>query len=207
MCGMLILQMPFDWYGDQEAALREADDAARESLRLDSQDSNAHRNRGMVRIFQGRLEDAIDSLQSALKLNPNSADILGTAASAYGIAGDYDRAKRFLDRAVELSPNDAARPSWHSGTALGAFIAGQYDEVIEACNISIEMNPGFPTPYRQRASALALTGRLDEARRDVVKLLELAPDTNIRMTEKRVPMSGEKMEKFLEGLRAAGLPG
>jgi TolB-like protein/Flp pilus assembly protein TadD len=206
MCTMLVSQIPFGWFGDQKDALREADEAAREAIRLDSQDANAHRGRAMVRLFQRRPDDAVDAAKMALALNPNSADDLGSAASVLGVVGEYDQAKMLLDRAVELSPNDPARPFWHVGTALGAFIEARYEEAIEACTISIEMNPSFPTPYRQRASALAHLGRLAEARRDVAKLLELAPDANLRQTRMHVPTSGEHMEIFLEGLRAAGLP-
>jgi hypothetical protein len=68
------------------------------------------------------------------------------------------------------------------------------------------MNPNFPTPYRQRACALALLGRLEEVRRDVASLLELAPSTNLRNTRLRVPIGGEGMDRFIEGLRAVGLP-
>ncbi len=206
LCFMLVLQIPFGWLGDEEAALNEGDEAAREALRLDSQDPNAHRGRGMIRLFQGRVDEAIISMRRALELNPNSADILGSTAATYGVAGDYEQARIHLVRAVELSPKDPGRPGWRVGTAIGAFAAERYDDAIDACNISIEMNPNFPTPYRQRASALALLGRLEEARRDVASLLELAPSTNLRNTRLRVPIGGEGMDRFIEGLRAAGLP-
>jgi tetratricopeptide (TPR) repeat protein len=85
-------------------------------------------------------------------------------------------------------------------------MAARYDDAIATCTISIEMNPNFPSAYRQRAAVLALSDRLDEARRDVAKLLELEPNTNLRETAQRVPLRGEHMEIFLDGLRAAGLP-
>ena len=121
---MLVLQIPFGWLGDEEAALNEGDEAAREALRLDSQDPNAHRGRGMIRLFQGRVDEAIISMRRALELNPNSADILGSTAAAYGVAGDYEQARIHLVRAVELSPKDPGRPGWHVGTAIGAFSRG-----------------------------------------------------------------------------------
>ena len=48
---MLVLQIPIGWHGYEESALNEGDEAAREALRLDSHDPNAHRGRGMIRLF------------------------------------------------------------------------------------------------------------------------------------------------------------
>ena len=124
LCFMLVLQIPFGWHGDEEAALNEGDEAAREALRLDNQDPNAHRGRGMIRLFQGRVDKAIISMRRALGLNPNSADILGSKAAADGVAGEYEQARIHLVWAVELSPNDPGRPGWHVGTAIGAFSRG-----------------------------------------------------------------------------------
>jgi tetratricopeptide (TPR) repeat protein len=120
--------------------------------------------------------------------------------------GEYERSMEYLRRAVELSPNDPAQTTWNLGPTLSTLIAGRYDEAIAICTMSMEMNPNFPSAYRQRAAALALSGRPDEAWDDVTKLLELEPDTNLRVTAQRVLLRGEHMEKFLDALRAAGLP-
>ena len=206
MCNVLFLQQPFGWVGDRKSSMEQSINAAREALRLDSQDANSHRAMALFRMFQGRDDDAKLSMETALKLNPNSAEILGSAAGVYGPMGEYERSMEYLRRAVELSPNDPAQTTWNLGPTLSTLIAGRYDEAIAICTMSMEMNPNFPSAYRQRAAALALSGRPDEARDDVTKLLELEPDTNLRVTAQRVPLRGEHMEKFLDALRAAGLP-
>ena len=206
LCNLLFLQLPLGWAGDHEESLEQANAAAREALRLDSQDAYSHRAMSLIRMFQGRFDEAITSIEIALKLNPNSAEVLGSAAGVYGVFNDYDRSSELLRRAGDLSPNDPARPIWNLGLVLSAFMAARYDDAIATCTISIEMNPNFPSAYRQRAAVLALSDRLDEARRDVAKLLELEPNTNLRETAQRVPLRGEHMEIFLDGLRAAGLP-
>jgi hypothetical protein len=53
---------------------------------------------------------------------------------------------------------------------------------------------------------LAKAGQADEAAEAVAMLRRLAPEMSIDSVRKSVPYTAKTMEKFLEGLRMAGLP-
>ncbi|MBT4044753.1 MAG: tetratricopeptide repeat protein, partial [Rhodospirillaceae bacterium] len=64
--------------------------------------------------------------------------------------------------------------------------------------------PDFAGLYRQRAAALAMLGRMDEAREDIKQVLRLDPGNSIKIM--RETPFWRDIEPFLEGLRKAGLP-
>jgi TolB-like protein/Flp pilus assembly protein TadD len=57
---------------------------------------------------QGRFEDALNGLQSALKLDPRNANLKLELASTSGLLRRYADAESWLRQALELAPNNAA---------------------------------------------------------------------------------------------------
>lgn len=86
---------------------RRLDEAAaeyQEAIRIDPSYARAHNNLGNVRLAQGRTADAIGEFAAAVNLEPKSVDALQNLAQAYAMAGEYDRARDTIDRALRLSP-------------------------------------------------------------------------------------------------------
>ncbi len=72
---------------------------------------------------------------------------------------------------------------------------------------SIAENDGFLPGTRVLAAALGQLERLDEARLAGEQVLRLVPDTTLTGTKKRFPLRRESdLERFLDGLRKAGIP-
>ncbi len=202
----LIIRVPVITGVAREEVIQQAESAALAAMRLDPQDGHPLASLAGVRMFQRRFDEARDLVARSIALNPNAAFGHGTLACINGIFGNFDVARAALDAALELSPNDPDKSFWYAGAMIGAFTAGDYAAAVAIASDSIAFNPTFATPFRQRAAALAMLGRLEEARADVARLLELQPLATLADTRRLVPIDGEPMERFVDALRAAGLP-
>ena len=114
--------------------------------------------------------------------------------------------------ALRLSPRDTLAYLWLNYAGMAKNLLGLYDEAIAWCRRSIEANRNFPQAHFSLASALALLGRLDEARSAVQAGLALDPSYTVSraravwtaMTDD--PTTLVRQEPVLEGLRMAGVP-
>jgi serine/threonine-protein kinase len=92
-----------DWgYLDYDGALAELEIAGR-SL---PNDSRIFAVTGAIQTRQGRLEEAVRSLERAIELDPRNVNTLCQAALRYGVARRYAEQKFKLDRALSIAPND-----------------------------------------------------------------------------------------------------
>lgn len=72
-----------------------------------SQSSNARALAGIgfVRRRQGKFEEALATLEEALKIDPRSAELLVNTAETYVLLRDYAEAERYWERTVSLRPD------------------------------------------------------------------------------------------------------
>ena len=99
------------------------------------------------------------------------------------------------------------RVSWFSMAGFAAFAADRYDEGIEWASQGLEENPDQPGAYRVLAANCGQAGRIEEARAAIAELKRVAPDITIETTRSQVPWQDPAdMERYLDGLRKAGLP-
>jgi TolB-like protein/Tfp pilus assembly protein PilF len=92
-----------DWgYLDYDGALAELEIAGR-SL---PNDSRIFAVTGAIQTRQGRLEEAVRSLERAIEVDPRNVNTLCQAALRYGVARRYAEQKFKLDRALSIAPND-----------------------------------------------------------------------------------------------------
>jgi adenylate cyclase len=83
---------------------------------------------------------------------------------------------------------------------MAYFFKRQFGEAAAKLLLSIQENPGAPTPYRALAACYAHLGRLDEARATVAKVRALTP----LLTPTNLPYRNpEDRELLLSGLRLA----
>ena len=142
-----------------------------------------------------------------MRLNPNLANAYGLMAAWYGLCGDYEKSCEAADKALEISPLDSSRPLWLAGRGIAAYIHGDYEGVIETAQRLLRDHPGFAAALRQLAASFAMLGRDDEAKAATKKLLERMPGLTVSKVRHIVPVRDpDAHERWLEGLRKAGLP-
>jgi TolB-like protein len=194
------------WADDGEDTIKAAYSAARRAVDLDESDAWAHTALGFVSFFTQQLDNAITECQRALELNPNLALAETVLSVAYSWRGDDEDALLHADKATRLSPRD---PHFlgRMAHARAEFGAGNYEQAAMWAKKTTEASPEFPGGWRYLMSSLAHLGRLEEARAAKDQLLHVSPRDSINaMRAISRAAEPERMERFFDGLRKAGLP-
>jgi predicted Zn-dependent protease len=92
------------------------------------------------------------------------------------------------------------------GIAVAHYTAGRYAEAVRCSYELLRLRPGFQGAQRMRCASLAQVGRIDEARSFLATVRREQPDISLEWIRASVPyQTPELMERFLEGMRKAGL--
>jgi TolB-like protein/class 3 adenylate cyclase/Flp pilus assembly protein TadD len=195
------------WCSDSLAAITLAETAAKQAVVLEGNDAEAYSVLGMTSLFAEKFDDAFEYLDKAIRLNPNLANAYGILAAAHGVSGDYVKACQAVEQALALSPRDTSKTIWYAGWGIAAFNAEHYEECIEIASKALREHPGLASSLRQLTASYGMLGRKEDASTSLGKLLERMPDLTITKVRDIVPFrhSADK-ERWLEGLRRAGLP-
>jgi len=161
----------------------------------------------MAELFSRNFDEATRQLETAIRLNPNHANAHGILAAAHGVAGEYAAARASGDLAIALSPLDPSKAFWLGGVGIGAYVAGEYEDCLSVCKRVLADHPGYASSMRQEAAALAMLGRKEEASASLMRLLDRMPGLTVGQVRHMVPIRyPADQERWLEGLRRAGLP-
>jgi TolB-like protein len=106
----------------------------------------------------------LDTIDTALRLNPGSVRILDQYARINGQYGNQDVAVAAAQKAMQLDP-----VSVYAAHILGhvLYFARRYEEAIEACHHTLELDPHYPKPHYFAAMSLHWLGRHEEAWREI----------------------------------------
>jgi len=99
---------------------------------------------GVRLLNAGRYGEAIEVLREAEALNPDDADILITLSAAMILAGQWNKAEAFLEKAVQKHPQNAKLWLNFAAAILGRLPLStkeRQDRAIEAYKRAIELNP------------------------------------------------------------------
>jgi hypothetical protein len=121
--------------------------------------------------------------------------------------GQSDIGIKQIEHAMRLSPLDPSMGLWQNGIALGQFQAGRYEDAVLSATMSLR-NVGFiNNTLTILAASQAFLGNADEARKAVAHLQSVAPSWRLsNLPDLRLIRRAHDREKFVEGLRLAGLP-
>lgn len=143
----------------------------------------------------------------ASALNPNSAFVCAVAAYVSNLHGDTDSAIASAERALRLSPRDPFRHMFLQQLALAHNQAGRHEDAVAWGRRAVGENPNSAQALRTLAAALALAGRLDEARATMAEMLRLAPDVRLSTLSVRGAFKSEAyIQRTNEAYRLAGMP-
>jgi adenylate cyclase len=153
-------------------------------------------------------EAGLAALDRALALNINSALALRDSGWVRLHSGDPRTATEHFTRAIRLSPLDPHISFAFCGLGMAHVMTGDYDEAVKFGRQAAREQPRNAHAYRIVAASLALLGRTEEARSTMHALLAVTP--NFTMSHMRINLlpyhDAEFVERYLRGLREAGLP-
>jgi len=152
-----------------EEAMPKAEELAMKALEIDNMLSQAHGELGAIRYrYHWDWEGAEKEFKLALELDPGSSN------SAYGslmsTMGRHDDAVALAKRAIQLDP---AQLGMRMSTAYMLLHARRYDEVIEQCQIMLDLNPNFRGAYVCFSEVYELKGLYGDAVSAYQKVLTL----------------------------------
>jgi len=153
------------------------------------------------------LELAVQLYDRALELNENSAFAWGMSGITYGYLGEGEKALERFRRAWRLSPFDPFSYFYLVGAGMAEFVSGRFDGAVVWLRKTLRVNPRFLPGHRHLVTALANAGRLSEARDAAKELLALEPGFSVLTLASWYPLRrAENLERYVAGLREAGLP-
>jgi adenylate cyclase len=192
-----------------EECFRTAEPLARQAIRLDEGDAEAHARLALIMLFaKGAHEEAIHSADAALAISPNCAEAYGVKGAALVFHGRRAEGRDALNQCFSLDPRDPARPF-----RLGQFAASQYlDEDYAGCIRTTRQLlhdfPEFGVGFSWLAASLGQLGRIAEDQEVIsafVSQFPLAVDAQIRSRHPVISVSDHN--QLLDGLRKAGWKG
>jgi TolB-like protein len=191
----------YRWAEQPEACLDRAIELAAEALERDHLDARGYSELGFAHLYRKEHEASLDAYARAVELNPNDADILAEYADALCYVDQAERALELLNRALRLNPY---YPDWYLW-----YLADVYNNLDRPEDVIATVrrmrNPS--EGRRLLAANYAHLGMMTEARAEAREVLRLHPNFTIADWAQRPPYQGrERLERFIEGLRRAGLP-
>ena len=86
------------------------------------------------------------------------------------------------------------------------YLSGRYAEAAQSLKEALRLRPGFQGAQRLLCASLAQAGQCDEAGKLLVMLRREQPELSFEWMKAHIPyQTAALMERFLEGMRRAGL--
>jgi TolB-like protein/DNA-binding winged helix-turn-helix (wHTH) protein len=200
----LIFALHMGWV-DRDQGLLAGQHAIRGSV-LDDRDPWGQIAIGYLALMEKRTVEAIAAFRRAVDLNPSSAYGHYHLGHGLAFAGQDREAIARAEDAIRLSPLDPMTALFLGAIAVAHYVSGRYEEAEQYTTEAARLRPGFQGAQRLRCASLAQAGRLDEARSLLAALRLEQPRLSLSWIRASVPyQTPELMERFLEGMRKAGL--
>ena len=157
----------------EQRRFAEAEHLVRDIIRRKPDNFDALHLLGVVLLQQGKNQEGIASLDSALSINPTSPDLLFNRGVALGKLNRPDEAVTSFDAALAFKPN-YFEALYHRGEALR--ILKRPLEAIASYEKAIAINPDYAEGVFGYGHALGQLNRLEEALTIYKRAVGLKPD-------------------------------
>jgi len=200
-----LMDLAFGWSKSPIESFEHAEKNVEKALALSDSDFMAHCLLGMIYLYKRQHEEAIKEGERGIELNPNGADAHVVLGFILIFSDEIELAIKLLERAFRLNP--IPRPDYYDLLALAYLNIGQYEKAIELCEKALSGNPDLLTPHFTLAASYSSFNRTEEAHKAVEKVLRIDPGFSLKQHANTLPYKNqEKLGKFINALRKAGLP-
>jgi TolB-like protein len=178
---------------------------ASRAVELDDGDPWVHLALGYYAATRRQTDEAVRHFRDALDLNPNFALATGSIGFVFSKGGRSADAIPHFEQALRMSPRDPFNSFVFVGLAVAHYMADRFDDAVKSARQAVQLRPGYIGAHRILCASLAQAGEIDEAKAIMVTLRKLQPDISITCLRQSLLYTPEPMERFLEGMRKAGL--
>ena len=155
-------------------------------------------------------EDAQAAFEKAIACDRNYAAAYAMLGHTRHYLGRSEDTIDLVQHAIRLSPLDPQLGTWLAIICFALLSQERDDEALEWARKAVNASPRHFAVYQVIASIQALRGNLAEARAALARYGTLQPGTTISQLRQRNqsdnPIFLARRERFLEGLRKAGMP-
>jgi tetratricopeptide (TPR) repeat protein len=189
-----LLGVVFHQRGEHAQAVRQIDLALKQQ-----QNPFAFNNRGNALLALKRYQDALESYDRALALQPDYADALCNRGAALHELQRYDEALECCDRTIALQPGYEEAHA-NRGNTLKEL--RRFEEAVASCDRALALRPNYAEAHCNRANALRELNRLDEALAAYDRALAPRPHYVKALTNRGVTL--HDLKRFDEALECYG---
>ena len=194
------------WHENLLRGLEESIETAQRALAAGPQNSTCLACAASTYVLLGRrFEEGVELAERALTLHPNSVFVRIRAGIAYVNCGESEKALENFETARRMNPQDPKALTF-TGMCAAHFFARRFEDCIAWGRRAVSEASGTNIARRHVAAALALLGRIDEAKAEIAEVLKRQPTSSLarsRLSSFRHPWM---YDLYLDGLRKAGLP-
>jgi len=195
------LDWRYAWSDKPRESLVAAVALARRAKELDRLDARGFSELAYAKLYSRQHDEAMEEYAQALALNPNDSDIIAEYADALSYVEQPERGLELMEKAMRLNPY---YPDWYLWYLADIYdVMGRSEDVIAAVRRMHDPSEG----QRLMAIHCVHLGRMEEAQAAAREVLRLHPRFRIREWRERPPYRDPApLERYVEGLRKAGLP-
>ena len=162
-----------------------------------------HYNLGLTLANTGRIQEAIEHYEQALRIKPDYPEAHNNLAFALEKEGRTQEAIEHYEQALRIGTDN---PEGHYNLGNALEQAGRYPEAIKQYEQALRIRPRFPEVHNNLAFALEKEGRMQEAIGHYEDALRIEPDYaeghyNLGIELARLGRVQEAMEHWEQALR------
>jgi adenylate cyclase len=193
---------------DFDAATRERIlELAGHAVECDRNSDYAYRTRGMAKLFLlGDCDAALADAERALALSPQYGLAHQLKAEAFVYGGRQTEGIAIMRRLIDMDARDPINYNRSLTVALGHFVAAEYEDALLAIEFALSGAMGMPLEELTKAAILMKLGRIEEASRIIEVMRSRWPDITIGSIRTPPYKKAENRARYVDALRAAGLP-
>ena len=180
-------------------------DSASRAIELDPGNGQAYSVLAILQLAESQHDAAIESARTALERTPGSAEAHLDLGFVLAFSGQKQEAVRQVEKALQLDPY---YPETQIYAGIVFFVDQQYQRAVETLSRARPERSDASQLLEYLAASLGVLGEIDLAGAVVDQLLELYPLINqnyYRLREDYFRHT-EGLDRFIDGLAAAGLP-
>ena len=137
--------------------------------------SDTHQPMGLVHVARRQMKKAMQSFERAIERNPSDAPSHAQLGRALVSLGHPQAGLEHIHYAMQLSPRDPVLGYWLAFAGYAALELGRHDEAINYLGRAHATNPSQPRTALTYIAALAMGGRMSEARLKLEQLQNTHP--------------------------------
>ena len=195
----------------------QAEQSFRRVLSIDSRNSDAYYNLGVIQEGRGDFQGALSSYKSALNINPSDNDLRGAVASVQGKIDQEAQASRKAAQAQNVAAKqqelERTRQSLQQYTtdASAAFKAGNYDKAIGDLQFVAKQAPTDPDVQYALSQAYRGKGDIFDARTALNRAITIDPSNQLykgtlTQLDQQIAQGGASSAPVSGGISTTGMP-